>query len=166
MFCVLPLPLFASEWPQYRGPDRDGISSGQFETTWRKATREAVGGPLGARAAFLFEQRGQSLRARFSRRWGSEEQEFCIALNADTGQELWATPLGIADYPNGGVGSDDGPRSTPTVDGNRLVFSSYLKLACLDAATGAEIWSKDFVAEFGSTVIPWQNAASPASSAT
>src|SRR5438093_8913077 len=32
---------------------------------------------------------------------------------------------------------------------------------CLDVATGQEIWSHDFVAEFGSTVIPWQNAASP-----
>lgn len=71
-------------------------------------------------------------------------------------------PLGLAEYPNGGVGSDDGPRSTPTVDGERVyVLTSYLRLVCLNATTGQEIWVKDFVAELGSRVIPWQNAASP-----
>jgi outer membrane protein assembly factor BamB len=36
-----------------------------------------------------------------------------------------------------------------------------MKLVCLNAATGAEIWSHDLVAQFGAAVIPWQNAASP-----
>src|SRR5262249_41344679 len=65
-------------------------------------------------------------------------------------------------YPNGGVGVDDGPRSTPSVDGNFLfVLTSYLKLACLDISDGHVIWSKDLVADYGSVVISWQNAASP-----
>ncbi|HXT39086.1 MAG TPA: PQQ-binding-like beta-propeller repeat protein [Candidatus Angelobacter sp.] len=92
-------------------------------------------------------------------------QEFCIALDADTGAELWVSPpLGIADYPNGGVGdgSDDGPRSTPSVDGDRVfVLTSYLGLYCLNATNGAVIWNRDLVAEYGSTVIAWQSAASP-----
>jgi outer membrane protein assembly factor BamB len=91
----------------------------------------------------------------------SAEQEFCIALDAETGQELWATPVGIADYPDGGVGFDDVPLDSNGGRDPSLRFSSYLKLACLDAVTGAEIWSKDFVADLGSTVARWQNAASP-----
>src|SRR5260370_15997368 len=91
-----------------------------------------------------------------------QDQEICVALSADTGQELWATPLGIASYPDGGVGSDDGLRSPPSVDGNFVfVLSSYLNLACLDIGDGHVVWSKDLVAQYGSVVISWQNAASP-----
>jgi outer membrane protein assembly factor BamB len=94
---------------------------------------------------------------------GDQEQEFCVALDAATGAELWASdPLGIADYPHGGVGSDDGPRSTPSVDGDRVyVLTSYLRLYCLGATNGAVVWSKDLRTEYGSDVIAWQSAASP-----
>jgi outer membrane protein assembly factor BamB len=96
------------------------------------------------------------------RRVASGMREFCLALNAETGAELWAAEIGLADYPNGGVGSDDGPRSTPTVDGDRVyVFGAYMDLVCLNAANGAEIWRRDLEGEFGSRRIPWQNAASP-----
>jgi outer membrane protein assembly factor BamB len=90
------------------------------------------------------------------------ETEFCVALHADTGAEVWATPLGIADYPNGGVGDDDGPRSTPAIDGDRVyVLTSYLRLAALNAANGQVVWSQDLPAVYGSQLISWQNAASP-----
>jgi len=70
--------------------------------------------------------------------------------------------LGLADYPHGGVGDDDGSRSTPVVDGDRVfVMTSYLRLACLDGASGEIVWSRDLTVEFGGVIIPWQNAASP-----
>jgi len=98
-----------------------------------------------------------------NRRINGAAREVCIALNADTGVELWATDLDRAAYPDAGTGSTDGPRSTPTVEGDRVfVFTSYLKLYCLRADTGSVIWSRDFIAEFpGTAVIDWQNAASP-----
>lgn len=98
--------------------------------------------------------------------------ETCLALDADTGKELWATRLGVAEYT--GTGDDsgnagvpghrggDGPRSTPAMDGeNVYVISSRLRLFCLDAQTGGVIWSKSLVREHGGRHIPYENAASP-----
>ncbi len=88
--------------------------------------------------------------------------EHCLALDAATGRILWTRAVDTARYPDGGVGSDDGPRSTPVVrDGRVYVLGSYLQLHCLDAATGQPVWSRDLRAEFGGSVISWQNAASP-----
>lgn len=152
----------AEDWTQYRGPNHDGISSENIRTNWdAQPPRQLWQVPLGP-ALSSFTIAGGQAYTQVRRRISGTDQEVCIALNADTGQELWATPLGLADYPDGGVGGDDGPRSTPTIDGNRVyVLTSYLRLACLDAANGQIVWSKDLVNELGSVVIPWQNAASP-----
>ncbi len=92
-----------------------------------------------------------------------QNQEFCIALDTETGQELWASaPLGQANYPDGGVGPDDGPRSTPSVEGDRVyVLTTYLRLYCLSITNGSVIWSRDIMTEYGSDIINWQSAASP-----
>src|SRR6266536_958836 len=155
--------LRAGDWPQYRGQNHDGISAEIIRTNWAGATPRRVWKIPLAPALSSFSVASGRVFTMARRPAGGQDQEFCIALNAETGAELWASaPLGIADYPNGGVGSDDGPRSTPTVDGDRVyVLTSYLRLYCLGATNGAVIWSKDIVAEYGSTVIAWQSAASP-----
>ena len=80
-------------------------------------------------------------------------------MDANTGKELWAVPLGKATYDKQG---GDGPRSTPTVDGGRVyLLGAYQVLTCLDAATGKQIWQHDLVSEFGGKVIKWNSAASP-----
>jgi outer membrane protein assembly factor BamB len=97
-----------------------------------------------------------------SRPLEGQDYEYCVALNAATGDELWATPLEPAEYPDGGAGEGDGPRSTPSVDGSLVyALSSHLLLVCMDASTGHPVWTRDLVAEFGGRTIPWQNAASP-----
>ena len=89
------------------------------------------------------------------------DREVCVALDSATGQPLWTAVIDTARYDAGGD-SGDGPRSTPVYYRNRLyVLSSRLKLACLDAATGATVWNKDLTALYGGRVIPWQNSASP-----
>jgi outer membrane protein assembly factor BamB len=105
---------------------------------------------------------GTRVFTQVRRAFGGQQQEFCVALDAQTGVELWATPLGIAEYRDGGVGTDDGPRSTPAVAGKAvLILTSFLKLWCLDVVSGEEIWSKDLRTEYGGVLILWQNAASP-----
>jgi len=153
----LVTPSEATDWPQYRGPNHDGISTEAIRLNWsEEAPRLLWKVPLEP-ALSSFSISGGRAFTQARRRVSGEDQEFCIALNADTGQEIWARPLGIAVY-DGGVGSDDGPRSTPSVDGDRVyVFTSYLKIYCFEAATGQEIWSKQFEAP----VVAWQNAASP-----
>ncbi|TMQ01739.1 MAG: alcohol dehydrogenase [Verrucomicrobia bacterium] len=155
--------LCAGDWPQYRGPNHDGVSTEMIRTNWsEQAPREVWRIPLDPALSSFAVVGGRAFT--LARRPGNgQDQEYCIALNADTGVELWASlPLGVASYPNGGVGPDDGPRSTPAVDGDLVyVLSSYLRLVCLSATNGALVWSKDLVAEYGSTVVNWQSAASP-----
>lgn len=154
--------LLAADWPQYRGPNHDGTSTEPIRINWSaQPPRQIWKVPLEPALSSLSISGGRVF-TQVRRNSASGPREFCIALNAETGQELWAVPLDRADYPNGGVGGDDGPRSTPSVDGNRVyVLTSYLRLFCLDAASGQEIWRKDLGTEFGAVVIAWQNAASP-----
>ena len=154
--------LDAADWTQYRGSNHDGTSTEAIRVNWsQEPPRQIWKVPLDP-ALSSFSISGGRAFTQARRRVGFDEQEFCIALDAATGMELWATPLDIADYPDGGVGPDDGPRSTPVVDGDRVfVFTSYLRLACLEAGTGKIVWERSLVNEYGSTVIRWQNAASP-----
>jgi outer membrane protein assembly factor BamB len=155
--------LHAGDWPQYRGPNHDGISTELIRTNWSEAAPRPIWKvPLDPGLSSLSVSGGRAFTLVRRPRSG-QDQEFCIALNADTGAELWASdPLGRAYYPNGGVGIDDGPRSTPSVDGDRVyVLTSYLRLYCLSITNGAIIWSKDLMTEYGSDVADWQSAASP-----
>jgi len=133
-----------------------------MRTNWTDAAPSQVWKVPLDPALSSFTVSGGRVFTQVRRTVGGQDSEVCLALNADTGQELWATPLGIAYYPDGGVGADDGPRSTPSVDGNFVyVLTSYLKLACLAVSDGHVVWTNDLVARYGSVVISWQNAASP-----
>jgi outer membrane protein assembly factor BamB len=155
-------PVRSGDWLQYRGPNHDGISTEVIRTNWTDSPpRQLWKVPL-APALSSFTVSAGKVFTQVHRVVNGQDREICVALSADTGQELWATPLGPAQYPDGGVGSDDGPRSTPSVDGNFVfVLTSYLKLACLDIGDGHVVWSRDLVAQYGSVLISWQNAASP-----
>ena len=154
--------LRASDWPQYRGAGHDGVSAELIRTNWaqevpQRVWRVNIGPALGSLSVV-----GGRVFTQVRRYVGNQDSEVCVALNATTGAELWATPVDIASYPDGGVGGDDGPRTTPSVDGGLVyVFSSYLRLFCLNATNGNVVWSRNFVTELGSTLIQWQNAASP-----
>lgn len=162
---IIPCLTFAvrgGDWPQYRGLTHDGHSDEVIRTNWAENPPQVLWKvPLDPALSSIAVAGGRAF-TQARRRMNGEDREFCVALDADTGRELWASDVGLAYYPNGGVGSDDGPRSTPTIEGDRVyVLSSYLDLHCFNAANGEVIWSKDLRAEFGGNVIPWQNAASP-----
>lgn len=168
----------AADWPQYRGPNHDGVSTERIKLDWTGAVTNAVwvvhltngltsltisgGRVLTQVGGDLFVQ-GSSLHAH---------KEYCVALSTTNGEMLWATEVDARGnsqslnprlFPDGGVGfTDDGPRSTPTVDGGSVyVLSSYHKLSRLNATNGAVIWTTNLIAGFGGSVIAWQNAASP-----
>src|SRR5207253_962503 len=95
-------------------------------------------------------------------------REVCLALDADSGKELWAVPIAMAKYDGGGDSGTpensggDGPRSTPSIDHDRVYTTSAdLQLYCLSAADGKTLWRKDIVKEFNGQLIGWKNAASP-----
>ncbi len=152
----------AEDWPLYRGPKGDGVAAERINLDW------PAGGPKrlwrvsltnGLSSITISEGR---VFTQSRRSVNGQDLEFCLAYAADTGTMLWNQAVGNASYPHGGVGSDDGPRSTPVVKaGHVYVLSSYLDLVCLEAASGAVVWNKNLRAEFGSNPILWQNAASP-----
>src|SRR5438445_5438109 len=154
----------ATDWPQYRGPASDGSSPEKGilkkwpgegpRQLWKKPLQLGFSSfAVAAGKAYTMEQRSIDGAA----------QEVCLALDANTGKELWAFPVGMARYDNGyDAGPDDGPRSTPAVSGGKVcVMSAYLRLACLSADSGMVVWSKDLIRENGGKNISWQNAASP-----
>jgi outer membrane protein assembly factor BamB len=164
LLCCCVVSGVAADWPQYFGPNGDNSSPESIRTNWleqppREVWRKPFEPGFSSVAAV-----GDHLYTLVRRTIRNDEREVCVALNAATGAELWATDLHRADYTNLSGYDDrmDGPRSTPTVEGDRLyVFTSALQLFCLRTDDGGVIWSRDFPAELGSTSIAWENAASP-----
>jgi outer membrane protein assembly factor BamB len=158
----------AADWPQYRGPNHDGISTEKILTQWPAGgLRTLWKVPLNTGFSTFSVSQGKVFTL-VRRAVDGADQEVCLALDADSGKELWAAPLGRAKYQDGGDSGaadnrgGDGPRCTPTVDGGRVyVLSAYLMLSCVDGSTGKILWSKDISKEYDGKVIAWQNAASP-----
>ncbi|MBN1516902.1 PQQ-binding-like beta-propeller repeat protein [Candidatus Sumerlaeota bacterium] len=87
--------------------------------------------------------------------------EYCVAINIETSVEIWAAPMSTASYP-GGAGTGDGPRSTPTADGERVyVMDNEMMLYCFNDETGAVVWSKNLQTNFGGRQIQYDYGASP-----
>jgi outer membrane protein assembly factor BamB len=155
------LHLAAHDWPQYRGPGHDGVSTDRIVKQWTGAVTNPVWRAQFANGLSSIAVSGGKVFTQAKRSAGASDREFCLALNAVTGAELWATPLDEAIY-DGGVGNDDGPRTTPSVEGDSAyVLTSYLKLYRLNVTNGAIIWQRDLRSLYGGDVIGWQNAASP-----
>jgi outer membrane protein assembly factor BamB len=158
----------ASDWPQFRGPNHDGASSEKILTTWpTNGLPEVWKQPMtdGFSAISVAGGRAFTLETRDV---NGANQEVCVALEANTGRELWAVPLGIAKYDGGGDNGapdnsgGDGPRSTPTCDGGKVyTYSSRMVLKCMDAASGRQIWASDILADHAGHNIHWESAASP-----
>ena len=114
------------DWPQYRGPNHDGTSSERILKEWpvggpRRLWKKSLPDGFGSFAV----SQGKAYTS-VKRRIGGEPQEVFVALNADTGEELWATHVGV--YAREGIpGEGDGPRSTPAVDGAYVyVLNAYV----------------------------------------
>jgi outer membrane protein assembly factor BamB len=151
--------LIAADWPQWRGPNRDGISQetgllaqwpeGGPKLLWQVkdlgagySTPAVVGERL-----YVISNKGQ-------------ENEVAQALATSDGKEIWSTRLG-------NVGPNRGPqypaaRSTPTVEKDRLyALGSDGDLACLETASGKVVWKKNLRSDFGGKTGNWAYAESP-----
>ena len=153
----------AVDWPQYRGPDHNGVSTERINKQWTGSVTNALWRVFLGNGVTGLTASGGRVLTQVHREVNGVDMEVCLALDANSGAELWATPVDDIVAYDGGVGStDDGPRTTPTVDGGSVyVLTSYLKLLRLNAANGAVVWSNDLHLTYESEVIGWQNAASP-----
>jgi outer membrane protein assembly factor BamB len=163
--CLLSRPSgcsAAADWLQFRGPTHDGVAPEPINTQWTGAVTNPVWlVPVTSSLCGFTVSAGRAF-TQVNREIVGMPREVVVALDITNGDELWATPVDLADYPDGFVGPDDGPRSTPSVDGDSVyVLTSYLKLYRLNATNGAVIWDKDLMALYGGMNIRFQNAASP-----
>lgn len=142
MGCIILIStglIFAQDWPQWRGSNRDGKVSGfkapqkwpneltqKWKTTvgWGDSTPALVGNKL-----YVFTRQG--------------EEEVTLCLDASSGKEVWRDKY-VAQAVTGPPSRHPGPRSSPSVaDGKVVTLGVGGVLSCLDAATGKLAWRKD-----------------------
>ncbi|HEX2749705.1 MAG TPA: PQQ-binding-like beta-propeller repeat protein [Verrucomicrobiales bacterium] len=142
---------FAADWPQWRGKDRqDHSPDASTLVPWPEKGPERL---------WLYEDAGVGYSG-FSivgdqlftmGAWDGKEHVLCIDIK--TGKKLWATPIDDRIYPNQW---GDGPRSTPTIDGDRAyALSANGLLACLTIKDGKEVWKVDLVKDYGGKLQDW-----------
>lgn len=146
------------DWPQWRGPNRDGRSPDtgllkQWPTGGPRLVWKAAGLGLGYAGVSVVGDRVFAM--------GDQgDSNFLIALGRADGKELWRTKIGRSGAP--GWGGFAGPRCTPTVD-NGLVFAvgQYGEVVCAEASTGRELWRKDYAKDFGGKLPEWGYSGMP-----
>ncbi len=147
---TLSADVKAADWPQWRGPNRDGVSleTGLLQE-WPKGgppkawtVKGCGGGYASVVVAGGFIYGGGR----------KDKQDHVWCLNEKDGKEVWSVPFTDANQGS----KEEGVRGTPTVAGGRVYcVSGGGVLACLDAKTGKEQWQKSFTKEFKGGVQSW-----------
>ncbi len=135
----------ASDWPQWRGPDRDGqvhgpawpdrLDTNHLRRAWSVVLGPSYSGPIvAADRVFTTETKDKKF-------------EVVTAFDRKTGKELWRTQWeGSLSVPFFAKSNGDWIRATPAFDGESLFVAGMRDvLICLDAMTGKERWRCDFV---------------------
>jgi outer membrane protein assembly factor BamB len=140
---LLVLPVSGQDWPQWRGPNRDGIAHGiTIPTKWPKTLREEWQVPVAESFSSSPVVVGANIYV-FAR---EKDDEIVRCLDLTTGKEKWRSEPYAAPYrvwPGEGVWHK-GPRSTPTVSGGKIYTTGVSGvLSCLDAKTGKLLWRKN-----------------------
>ena len=150
------LTASATEWPQWRGPNRDGISDevGILKEWSPNGPKVLWKVPLGEGFSGISVSQG-----RVYTMFSEGNDEFVVCLDATDGGEIWRF-RSDKNYHEGQGGN--GPRATPTIDRDLLfTISAYGKLYALNAANGQELWSHDLQRKFGSDMPRWGFSTSP-----
>jgi outer membrane protein assembly factor BamB len=153
---VLSAQLPSTDWPQWRGQDRSGVSR---ETGLLREWPRS-GPPLAWSASQLGAGFGSVAVAgnRVFVQGMKNRQSFVTSLDRASGKAVWSVALGSAQENDRG----SGPRSTPTVDSDRVyVLTENGDLVCLLAADGKIVWRRNILKEFGGRNINWLLSESP-----
>ena len=145
-----------ADWPQWRGPNRDGIStetgllaqwpSGGPKVVWSQKGLGSGYGSMSVAGPHIYVQGAIG------------GQSFVHALNRADGKPVWKVPMGEMLEERRGPG----PRGTPTVDSDRVyVLSEAGDLACLRVKDGSAVWKKNILRDFGGSTPHWRISESP-----
>jgi outer membrane protein assembly factor BamB len=142
------LPVQAGDWPQWRGPERDGHIPANVpmpsslpaspEVLWHVPLGEGVSSPIVTGDKVIYED-------------AVDGKEMLHVSEAATGKELWHAEV---DDLHKDSQTKPGPRSTPVSDGQRVYAqSARSQLRCFNLADGKEVWATNYVKDLGATYI-------------
>jgi len=172
--CIAALAgvALADDWPQWLGPQRDGIwrekgvldkfPAGGPKVVWSQKIGEGYTGPAVADGKVYVMDRirpaGEKNPANPFGRSRVRGTERVLCLDEATGKVLWHydydCPYEVS-YPGG-------PRATPVVAGNRVyTLGTMGDLLCLGVNDGKVIWSRNFPKEYNPQVPQWGWAGHP-----
>ncbi|WP_404309805.1 outer membrane protein assembly factor BamB family protein [Neorhodopirellula lusitana] len=145
-FGLLAIPSNAQDWPSIRGPQYDGSAAAgdtdlaegplQLKVVWKR--------PIGSGYSGVVKSGDRLVSAMAD---VAADQEYVVAMSAETGETLWKTPTGKV--MKGANGSFDGPVSTPAVDQVRAYHLSPLGiLAAYSLDDGRVVWQHDLLKEY------------------
>ena len=150
-----------SDWPQWRGPTRDGqftgptwpekLDTNHLRQLWRVELGSSYSGPIVAGdRVFTTESKDKKF-------------EVATAFDRETGKEIWRVQWeGALRVPFFAKSNGDWIRATPACDGESLFFAGMRDvLVCLDAQTGKERWRCDFVKKLGAPLPDFGFVCSP-----
>jgi outer membrane protein assembly factor BamB len=147
----------ADDWPQWRGPNRDDVSKEKgLLKSWPKDGPKLLWTHKDAGAGYS----GMAVVGdRVYTLFADDKNEYILALDVDKGTKVWATDIG----PRLSQGMGDGPRSTPTVDGDFIyALSGKGELACVKAKDGEKVWHVSLPSDLGGKMMSgWGWSESP-----
>lgn len=149
----------ADDWPQWRGPQRDGrwrehgiverFAAPRLEPKWRAEVGSGYSSPSVADGRVFVTDRMVE----------PKQTERVHCFDAETGKPLWMHEY---DCPYVGVGYEAGPRAAVSVDAGRAYSLGTMgHLKCFDAATGGVHWERDLNADYQIRMPIWGISASP-----
>jgi outer membrane protein assembly factor BamB len=157
--CALTVQANAADWPQWRGPDRTDVSK---ETGLLKSWPQG-GPPL----LWTFDAAGVGYsgpaivgeRLYCMGGMGSKDYLYALDLRTNPPKRIWATDMGPLSKKDHG----DGPRATPTVDGDCVYgLSGEGDLVCVQSATGKRLWHRNLLRDLGGQMMShWGYSESP-----
>lgn len=148
LFVLLGWRLLAQDWPQWRGPTRDGAIDFVAPKVWPEKLTVKWKVPIGEGYASPLLAGGRILE--FTRQG---DDEVAISIRPEDGGVLWKQSYPAPYQPvDAAAKHGKGPKSTPLIyDGKLYTFGISGVLSAFDAATGKVQWRKDYSRDFRGT---------------
>ncbi len=158
---LTPSPVAAAgDWPQWRGPNRNGSVVGvSLPTSWPKSLKEQWKVTVGVGHSSPLVVEGKIFQHT---RTG--EEEILLCLDAATGKELWRSQGLPVSYQmnSAATAHGKGPKSTPAASNGKIYTLGITGvLSCHDMRDGKVLWRKDFAKQFPATAPLYGTAMSP-----
>ena len=156
VFAIAVNPCKAADWPNWRGPNYNGISSETgWSATWPKDGPKVLWkATLGTGFCSIAVSGGRAYTMG-----NIKDKDILYCFDANTGNQIWKQPYPCPLFDKNHEG---GPSATPTVDGDSIyTFSKNGDALCFKADTGKIVWQKNLPKELGIKFPTWYFSSSP-----